>query len=386
MDKLVKIFNYIFIRFFSLFPIKKNYIVFYSIPDYSDNAWAFFDYIRKKCGNKYKLIWLVKNMPEKKTGNVVFVNNTPKLFWLKRDYYLAVSKFVIITHSAPIRSWRKNQIFIHTKHSASQLKSAVGFGEQKNKKRKEADIQLICGQDGWDRNLSGHGYEEETMIRIGMPRLDLLYRHKECIPSLFPSANASKTIIAMETFKQSKRWEDSSVSISFGLNMISSEKELKELDAYLVQQKVLLIIKPHPLQVLDHIKIGELRNIRFLTDQMLADHKIQLYQLLENMDALITDYSSVYYDYLLLDRPIGFTLGDMESYKRGFIIDNPLDEMTGEKIRNMSDLKVFIDHVLSGQDDYKDERAALIRRVFDHTDDKNCRRLYKFMVENGLGR
>ena len=144
------------------------------------------------------------------------------------------------------------------------------------------------------------------------------------------------------------------------------------------------MIKPHPLQVLDHIKVGELRNIKFITDKMLADNRIQLYELLENMDALITDYSSVYYDFLLLNRPIGFTIGDIENYKRGFIIDNPLDEMTGEKIKNLDELKLFINHVLSGQDDYEEERATLIKRVFDHPDNMNCKRLYKFMVQNGL--
>ena len=382
MDKLVKAFNYIFIKLFSLIPVKKDYIVFFSVPDYSDNAWAIYDYIRRRHPGKYRLIWLVKNKPDIDEEGTVFVDNNPKLFWLKRDYYLAVSKFVIITHSAPLRTWRKSQVFIHTKHSASQLKSAVGAGE--GKKRKDADVQLICGQDGWDRNLTGHGYDEETMIRIGMPRLDLLYRHKDCVSKLFPSNHFSKAIIAMETFKQSKKWNDSTDSISYGLNMISSEEELKRFDDFLVEKEVLLIIKPHPLQVLDHIKIGELKNIRFITDQTLSENGIQLYELLENMDALITDYSSVYYDYLLLNRPIGFTLGDMETYKRGFIIDNPLDEMTGEKIKNYDELETFINHLLSGQDDYESERTELIKRVFDHTDNKNCKRLYRFMRESGL--
>ena len=61
--------------------------------------------------------------------------------------------------------------------------------------------------------------------------------------------------------------------------------------------------------------------------------------MLGSSDALITDYSSVYFDYLLLDKPIGFTVDDMELYikDRGFIFNNPEEYMPGKRyIMNMN--------------------------------------------------
>ena len=101
MEKLVKAFNYVFMKIFSLLPIRKNHIVFNSIPDYSDNAWAFYRYlIRNRYNKTYRIIWLVKD-PYRypKEENVLFIDNNPKLFWFKRDYYLATAKFAVFTHS-----------------------------------------------------------------------------------------------------------------------------------------------------------------------------------------------------------------------------------------------------------------------------------------------
>ena len=57
--------------------------------------------------------------------------------------------------------------------------------------------------------------------------------------------------------------------------------------------------------------------------------KMTVYTLLRNADGLITDYSSVYFDYMLLDRPIAFAIDDIKEYgdKRGFIFETPEDYM-----------------------------------------------------------
>ena len=73
---------------------------------------------------------------------------------------------------------------------------------------------------------------------------------------------------------------------------------------------------------------------------MLEKEKLQLYELIGISDALISDYSSVAVDYLLLDRPLGYVLADYEIYreKRGFVFEDPLEYMPGEKIYNACDL------------------------------------------------
>lgn len=45
-------------------------------------------------------------------------------------------------------------------------------------------------------------------------------------------------------------------------------------------------------------------------------------------DILVSNYSSAAYDYMHLDRPVGFTMDDANEYKLRFIADNP-DELIG---------------------------------------------------------
>ncbi len=49
---------------------------------------------------------------------------------------------------------------------------------------------------------------------------------------------------------------------------------------------------------------------------------LQLYEFIHCADALVSDYSSVAIDYLLLDRPLGFTLDDYKEYtqSRGWVL------------------------------------------------------------------
>lgn len=45
-------------------------------------------------------------------------------------------------------------------------------------------------------------------------------------------------------------------------------------------------------------------------------NQMDLYEILPHTDLLITDYSSVYFDYLLLDKPIVFTPTDLGEYSK----------------------------------------------------------------------
>lgn len=380
MNKVIKLFNYCIIRLFSLFPIRENYIVLHSIPDYSDNAWAFYHYlIQRQKNKKYKIIWLVKSPDRyKRENNVRYIDNNVKVFWLRRDYYLAVSKYVVFTHSAPIRKWRKKQVFINTTHSASQLKASSGAGES-NSRFIVPDYYLRCGQVGLQRMMMGLKQPKEKFVILGMPRLDLLFQHRNCIEILFPQRRVKKSIIALETFKQSKTWNDSSRNVSYGLNILNMISEVEKLDIELNKRDILLIIKPHPLQDLSYIAMEKLKNIEFVTDSCLEKKEIQLYELLENCDGLLTDYSSVYYDYLFLNRPIGFMVGDINEYKRGFIIQDPIKEMPGEIIHNLDGLVTFIENLIRGNDMFVEEREKLKQSVFKYCDNNNSKRLLAFI-------
>ena len=91
---------------------------------------------------------------------------------------------------------------------------------------------------------------------------------------------------------------------------------------------------------------------------------VTLQELLSQTDALLTDYSGIAFEYLLLNHPIGYVLEDVEEYLPGFSVDCPEDFMPGEKIRDMSDLELFLYNVFRGKDVWKEERVALRDKIF----------------------
>ena len=76
-------------------------------------------------------------------------------------------------------------------------------------------------------------------------------------------------------------------------------------------------------------------------------------------DALITDLSSVYIDYLMLNRPLGFFMYSVKNYSRGFNIDNFEEYLPGEKIYSLDDLIHFVKNVCCNNDAYEDERMRI---------------------------
>ena len=107
----------------------------------------------------------------------------------------------------------------------------------------------------------------------------------------------------------------------------------------LKKHNILLVLKPHPAQDLSVIKTENLSNFVIFTNEDLNKNNISLYEFLGQTDALITDYSSVYYDYLLTDKPIAITTDDLEEYKKvfEFVYDNIYDVIKGEYINNFEE-------------------------------------------------
>ena len=87
--------------------------------------------------------------------------------------------------------------------------------------------------------------------------------------------------------------------------------DLKVLDVFCRDNKILFIIKKHFYHKSEKTDLSEYTNIIDLTDQ-----SYDTQELMYNSDVLITDYSSCYIDYLLLNRPIVFYSYDLEDYLR----------------------------------------------------------------------
>ena len=164
--------------------------------------------------------------------------------------------------------------------------------------------------------------------------------------------------------------------------LMKSERDISLLNSFCLEHNLLLLIKRHPYQVRYMAEDKKFSNIIFICNNDLIERNIDLYSLLRYTDALISDYSSVSIDFLLLNKPIAFSLDDYEQYKnkRGFVFDNPLEYMPGHHLYNFDDLKSFLLDVAEGKDPYADDRKKIMPLVHNPCDNY-CERIWNKILE-----
>lgn len=137
---------------------------------------------------------------------------------------------------------------------------------------------------------------------------------------------------------------------------------LARLDETCARRDAHLVCKPHPQESLA-VDLDPYPRVHRLPEGC------DVYSLLSRADALVTDYSSVYLEYLLLDRPVVFYPYDLARYRerRGLYYD--YDAVTpGPHATDLDELCAALDGVLGGDDEYGTERARVRDRFFDAQD------------------
>lgn len=349
--------------------INDNWILFQSEGDFSDNARALFEYMQETYEGKYKYIWLVKEPKDyPRYTNTKFISIKPRfLFGQKTMWYYAYKcKYFFFTHGNWFQDKKAEQTIVNLWHGCG-YKGFKGNGQIKH----VFDYCLVTGP--FYKNIQAEYFScnLEQVLPLGLPRNDLLFKKsnvaKNLLLKLARIDEYEKIIIWMPTYRKSfsHNLSEDTLFTKTGLPIFETPEHLDEIDNYLGEINIKLILKIHHLQDIAAININKYKNIIMLNDEDLSKEDIQLYEILGYTDALITDYSSVAIDYLLLDRPIAYTLDDYDIYlkSRGFAMEDPLQIMPGKKIYNKDDFYDFINGISSEKDDYKMKRIEINKLV-----------------------
>lgn len=162
--------------------------------------------------------------------------------------------------------------------------------------------------------------------------------------------------------------------------------DAETLVSVLEEREVQLLLRPH---VKDYEKFESLRTeltelserspyIRQATHNEFAD----VNSILPFVDILISDYSAIYHDFLLLDRPILFIPYDFEEFKRenGFLYDY-YENLPGPEIDSFDEFQNYLQTLLQGKDPHQKERDKLRRKVHQFDDGKANERVIKLVDE-----
>ena len=192
----------------------------------------------------------------------------------------------------------------------------------------------------------------EDKIKVwGQPRNDGLFQKNDCreiLGQLFPDLpEYTKTVLYAPTFRD------------YGQVQLFPFKDFdqKQLEAFLDEKNMLLFIRTHVAeQGSADPYLG--KRIRFLGNEQAED----VTGILNIFDCLITDYSSIYIDYLLTDKPMIFLPYDRQQYLDGRGMNFDYDDVTpGPKPETFND---FLDALSPKEDFWKSERTR-VNRLFN---------------------
>lgn len=363
------------LKFFSKFLKSKDIIMLESSYGIGDSSGAFFNYIIDKGYNKkYKIVWIVKDPDAYKNIKIKNVKFC-KMMDLRFAFNLMRAKYVIY-NDIVIPKFRDDQTVVYLSHGCPPIKNVKGLINV------QGDLCICPSEDIVDLISYQFSVDKDKIFICGLPRNDYLFKDIKAL-SLLTNKKYKKVILWMPTFREADPSRvirnDSNKIYNFGIPLINSDDDCRALNDRLKENDTLLIIKPHHYQHKKVNKLKQMSNIMVISSDLLNEKQVNLYSLIKDSDALISDYSSVIFDYLLLDRPIGFILDDIDEYKLGFSFDNPLDFMPGEKIYTYQDLITFINHVSEGVDDYKEERKKVRDYTNKYQDGNNCKRLLELL-------
>ncbi len=224
---------------------------------------------------------------------------------------------------------------------------------------------LVTGYPRNDVLLQEHHADR----RLVLTDMSLYQKAKDC----FLHSN-SRVIVYMPTFRESDFGSGDSQLQHLGLN-------LRQLDKFLQQIDAICIIKLHPFV---SVFYKDMQSELQATNIFLFPPQDDIYPVLKYTHLLITDYSSVYADFLLLDRAIVFYLYDhgfCSKMAHGYLYD--YDSVTpGEKVYSQPDLQQAIKQHLNGRDDYKKQRQLIRKKFFEHVDAKSSQRLCAAILQS----
>lgn len=194
----------------------------------------------------------------------------------------------------------------------------------------------------------------EKCLNLGYPRNAILTQSKENILAFVDKYEPRETRQLIDKCKQFEKvyiymptWRDSQK------NVFAQQMDLQALSEVLRKQKALLLLKPHPNTIVDNIYQAD--NI------VLIERTVDIYGVLPFTNVLITDYSSILYDYILMPKKdVILYLYDYEKYVKERDFYYPFDEnVVGKKVNTFAEL---VD-VISRQDYQMDEQER--QRILD---------------------
>lgn len=286
-------------------------------------------------------------------GGVYFYDNYPKdiSHWLSGG---AVK--INLWHGVPLKKIQHDNVMDKFRHPKNMWERWKTFPRRLSDEKKS---HYILATSEYYRPIFESAFQTKRTIVNRYPRTDiftcdeianvLLEDEKKSLEEIHEKSELhDKVFIYMPTFRDSE-------------NVFFDCVNLKRLNDFLAENKYLLAVKLHCKSKLKEA-FETLESPHICVIEPAADPSL----FLGLSDALITDYSSVYFDYLLTDKPEIFFSYDLSEYlekSREMYFD--FDEFTpGPKCMNQDELEVCMKSAFESSSKYSEKRAEIREKAF----------------------
>ena len=295
---------------------------------------------------KYSFVWVLSNLSHPLKEYLESQPNTSVVIYGSKEYFRAYAsaKYWFVNCRIPYRIVKKpEQVYIQCWHGTPLKKlgqditiinyaksslSGLRFGY--NHESMRLDYFISPSAYASRCFISSFNLEPQKILELGYPRNDKLSTHEKNNDEIERIKKALGISLKKKVILYAPTWRDNNFCNVRGVHVLSNPLDSKEFVASFPD--VVFLYRGHYFtkpeeKMAEFIDVSAYNNIN---DLFLVS------------DALITDYSSLFFDYAILKRPIYFYMPDLDEYGkeiRGFYLDVE-KELPGEICKTPKELSV----------------------------------------------
>ncbi len=356
--------------FFRKLPIRKDWVFLESFfgKSYSDSPKYLYEKLYDMYGDKYRFIWCLDKRPHEMKGNPTVCRRQS----LRYVYYITRAKYIICNTRQPI--WyrkREGAVFLETWHGTPLKKLAFDLDDI-HAASQDHKTKFFTQSRDWDYLISANRfstdvferafcYPREKIIETGYPRNDILYSDhadeiREDVRAEFGIPDGRRVILYAPTYRDDQFYGKGEYKFSLQMDLQRMRTEFS--------QEYVILLRTH-YHIADAVDLTGLEDFVYQASNYSDVSKLYLAS-----DICITDYSSVFFDFGNLKRPILFFVYDYENYRnelRGMYIDMER-ELPGPIVRTNDELIHALHHIDQISKQYEDRYDTFYDK-FCHVDD-----------------
>ncbi len=212
------------------------------------------------------------------------------------------------------------------------------------------------------------GVRADRVVVTGLPRQDAVNHAMTHRPSR--PANSPVQVLYAPTYRDTPTARGQSLFFPF------PEWHEADFAAFCRRHYLRLMLRPHPN---DRVSLAHVDALAERWPDVFTDATVNAYpdtvRLLPQVDAVVTDYSSIYLDLLPFSMPCIFIPFDIDDYDGHRGLAYPYDLITpGPKVATATELTTALADAAAGAPDWADRREQVCNLFFQYRDEDNCRR------------